>query len=138
MTTMFAHDTTPRSVYTRTRRRSGRHGGVVFYTRPRPTDVPGTNRKIHGDTAEDRMTNKLLLPTGHVAQGTYKGIKTGTYSGDEAFLLGRLKAGWLLFVAHTRSRIDGEPDERRRFVALPPDETLRVLQAPPAYPRAAA
>ena len=130
---LLAADATPGHIYTRTRRVGD---AVRYYTRPHPSDIPGTNRKLHGETPEDRIRTKLMLPQGHVQTGTYSGAKTGTYTSEEAYLLNRLDKGWVLLKAHTRARVGGKPSETSRFVVLPPNETLRCVSAPPAYPRA--
>ena len=119
---LLAADATPGHLYTRTRRVGD---AVRYYTRP-----------LHGETPEDRIRTKLMLPQGHVQTGTYSGAKTGTYTSEEAYLLNRLDKGWVLLKAHTRARVDGKPSETSRFVVLPPNETLRCVSAPPAYPRA--
>jgi len=96
--------------------------GTAYYTRPLPSDISGTRRKTHGRTPEQRMIAKLST-------------RAQVNSGEHAFLLGRLRAGWVLFRSHVRCRVDGEPAERSRFVALPADERLRSVKTPPAYPR---
>ena len=115
-----ARAASPGTLYTRARR-ARRMPGAAYYTRPLPSDVPGTNRRTHGRTPEQRMTAKLSL-------------RAQVNTGEAAFLLGRLEAGWLLFRSHVRSRVDGQPAERSRWVALPSDEPLRSVKSPPAYP----
>ena len=115
----------------------------VYYLRPQPSAISGTAKADErpptrggpwpvAGPAEARKANRLGRAFGRIESGPMRGQAYPSYSGEDAYLLGRLAAGWPLFRAVTRHT---NGTETARWVCLPADEPMHSIATPPPYPK---